>query len=291
MDTSPFLSQKIGHYSITAISDGRMKASLGLLSGIDLTEAGKIQEKSGVTAPDDIHIYCYLIRGQGRVILADSGMGGLNYAGGEFKKNLFSAGVNPDDIDTVLLTHGHPDHIGGLLNEHGQPAYRNAKLFLSRDEAAFWQDENKLKLMGERIQMTGSLVRRTLEAYGPVLRFTDEAEISEAIKAVSLPGHTPGHTGFLINSCDESLLIWGDIVHYPHIQSARPEVSISFDCDPAQAEKTRKTILEQAARQNLRVAGMHFGEPGFAYVSGSPERGYFLTSCSEQQNVVRGITV
>jgi len=266
MKGTSFESCQRGDFLVTALSDGNMAASLDLLSGINTADARDIQCRAGIVEPGNIHINCYLIRGRGRTLLVDAGTGGLNNAGGLLSENLDALGVAPEDVDTLLITHGHPDHIGGLLQSNGSAAYKNAALYLHPLEAEYWQDDSKLKLASERGQRNFALVRRTLQAYEHKLHLLDGNEIIPGICPVFLPGHTPGHTGFLIDSGGEKLLIWGDIVHFPHIQSAQPGVTILFDCDPAQAEDTRIRVLERVACENWLVAGMHFGRQGFAHV-------------------------
>ena len=280
MHHSSFTSHQIGDFLVTALSDGTMSASLDLLSGIEVTDAGIIQRSAGIAEPGTIQINCYLIRGRGRTILVDAGTGGLNNVGGRLKGNLGAAGVSPDDVDTVLLTHGHPDHIGGLLDAAGQPVYKHAELHLHPLEAQYWRDDEKRNEASERGQRNFMLVRRTLDAYAQNVRYMDGNAITEGILPVWLPGHTPGHTGFRIDSGDKCLLIWGDIVHFPHIQSAHPGVSIVFDYDPAQAKDTRKKILEQAVREKLLVAGMHLDRQGFANVF-MADGGYRISSVAE----------
>ena len=266
MNHPSFSTHQIGGFLVTALSDGTMSASLDLLSGIEIAEAAAIQHNAQIAEPGNIHINGYLIQGRGRTILVDAGAGGLNHVGGQLKDNLGAIGIRPDDVDTVLLTHCHPDHIGGLLDAEGQPVFKQAELHLHPLEAQYWQDDERFKVANERGQRNFNLARRTLDAYARQVRLFDEGEITEGILPVWLPGHTPGHTGFRITSGDESLLIWGDLVHFPHIQSARPDVSIVFDCDPLQAEETRKKILAQAAKEKLLIAGMHLGREGFANV-------------------------
>lgn len=262
----PLPFRQIGDFQITALSDGNMAASLDLLSGIEKADADVIQYRAGIDRPGDIHINCYLIRGRGRVILVDAGAGPLNNVGGQLTANLAAAGVSPDDVDSVLLTHCHPDHIGGLLDPEKQPVFKRADIILHPLEAQHWQDDKKLNIANERGQRNFRLVRQMLHAYARKVRFFNGDKIAEAILPVWLPGHTPGHTGFRIDSDDQCLLIWGDIVHYPHIQSAQPAVSILFDTDPAQAEETRKSIMEKAVSEKLLIAGMHLSQAGFASV-------------------------
>lgn len=281
MKQPSFTSRQIGDFLVTALSDGNMSASLDLLSGIQTADAGLIQRRAGVAEHGNIHINCYLIRGRGRTLLVDAGTGGLNNVGGLLERNLSAAGVNVDDVDTVFLTHGHPDHIGGLLDAKGQPVYKHAELYLHPLEAEYWRDDEKLKTASERGQRNFKLVRRTLEAYAQHLRFIDGNEITKGIRPVWLPGHTPGHTGLRIEAGENCLLIWGDIVHFPHIQSAHPAVSIAFDVDPVQAEETRKKRLEQAVREKLLIAGMHLDRAGFAHVS-RVEDGYRISYSEDE---------
>lgn len=260
------VSRQIGDFQVTALSDGNMSASLDLLSGITTTDAGEIQRSAGVAEPGNLHIYGYLIRGRGRTMLVDSGTGGANNVGGQLSANLQTLGVAPQAVDTLLLTHAHPDHIGGLLDEDGEAVYPNAQLYLHPLEVAFWQDDGRLAQASERAQRNFARARRTLAIYGERVRLLDDKPIVEGIQPVPLPGHTPGHTGFRIDTPQASLIIWGDIVHFPYIQTAHPEVSIAFDIDPEQAKASRKRILAQAAQEKLLVAGMHFGGSGFARV-------------------------
>ncbi|MCR9001767.1 MBL fold metallo-hydrolase [Rahnella perminowiae] len=143
MNHRSFASRQIGDFLVTVLSDGNMAASLDLLSGIDTAEAGEIQRVTGITDPGHIQINSYLIRGQGRTILVDSGTGGLNNAGGLLRENLRATGIQPEDVDTILLTHGHPATtlIGGQIAGYSckSAATPFVPYFVSSLDALVWR--------------------------------------------------------------------------------------------------------------------------------------------------------
>ncbi|WP_111895323.1 MBL fold metallo-hydrolase [Acinetobacter sp. MB5] len=288
MNHPEFKSHQIGDFLVTVLNDGEMNVSLTLLSGIDEKSAEKIQADAGVIHSELIDINCYLIQGKGHTILVDSGTGGLNNAGGLLLKNLGQLGVAPSDIDTILITHAHPDHIGGLLAENGHPIYPNAKLYLHTFEAEYWQNDQAYDQATERGKRNFDLVRRTLNAYAKCIDFFDENEVIEGIRPILLAGHTPGHTGFQIGSARSSILIWGDIVHFPNIQLTNPSVSIAFDYDQNQAKITREKLLQQVAEEKQLIAGMHIGKSGFAYIHSDEKTGGYKISYLEELHLTYG---
>ncbi|WP_448680656.1 MBL fold metallo-hydrolase [Pseudomonas nicosulfuronedens] len=264
--------RSVGNFSVTAISDGYLSASLDLLSNIEPMDALRLQHDAGVSDPSSIHINCYLVRSAGRTILIDAGAGGFKQWGGKLKANLALAGVQPTEIDTILLTHAHPDHVGGLLDASGEAAFPGAELVVHQNELSFWQDDTHLSRASERARSNFLLARQVFNTYRERIRTFAEGEVVPGISAMALPGHTPGHSGFHMESEGCSALIWGDIVHFPQIQIARPDVSIAFDQDPHLSATTRSRLLDIASSDRLLVAGMHLGELGFAYIKRMGER-------------------
>lgn len=266
MNNPPFPSRQLGEFSITALSDGYLTASLDLLSNIDPVEAARLQENAGIADAASIHINGYLVRGRGRTILIDAGAGGYKQWGGKLASNLALAGVLPSDIETILLTHAHPDHVGGLLDAAGVPVFGTAELVVDSREVSFWEDNGNLSRASERARGNFLLARNVFDAYRGRLRTFTGSEVLSGITAVPLPGHTAGHSGFRLESGASSLLVWGDIVHFPEIQLARPEVSIAFDQDQLLSASTRSRLLDIVSSDHLLVAGMHLGKLGFANI-------------------------
>ncbi|MEQ5841214.1 MBL fold metallo-hydrolase [Paraburkholderia acidicola] len=266
MSTVTFPHQRVGDFTITAISDGYLTASLDFLSNIDPHEASRMQSEAGQSEPSAVHINCYVVRGAGHTVLVDSGAGGIKQWGGRLRANLSLAGVEPSEIDTILLTHAHPDHVGGLVDRAGHIAFPNAELVVHQREVGFWQDDGNLSRASERARGNFLIARRVFEGYRDRLRPFDEGDVLPGIRAMPLPGHTDGHTGYLLESCDQSLLVWGDIVHFPHIQIERPDVSIAFDQDASLAATTRSRLLDRVSADGILIAGMHLGEAGFARI-------------------------
>ncbi|KQP91216.1 MBL fold metallo-hydrolase [Methylobacterium sp. Leaf113] len=263
------LRWSLGDLTITVMNDGYLQGSLDLVTGIEREEAGVLQA-AGFRAQDPrITLNAFLITGPGRKpVLIDTGMGSFGGPSlGRVPAALAAAGVAPASIETVLLTHLHPDHAGGLLAGEGMAAYPNAELVLHSDEAAHWLDDGAISRASEEAKPYFEMARKATAPYAERIRTMTGGSVSPGIEAVPLPGHTPGHTGYRITSGNASLLMWADIVHLPAIQFKQPEAGMVFDVDENQARDVRRRMLDSVAEDRTFVAGAHLEFPALGFVA------------------------
>lgn len=260
---------RIGDITVTALSDGAVMRTHEMMRDVPEDEARWFLADAFRTR-FVLSINAFLIYSGDRLALVDTGSG--NYLGpeaGRLSDNLRHAGVASDDIDTVLLTHMHPDHSAGLTDmTTGAANFSNAELVVHEAEPRHWFDDGEMARGTEREKaLMFQQAREQTAPYRQRMRTFTGGEVFPGVTAVPCPGHTPGHTGFLIESAGEALLIWGDTVHMPEVQVPRPEVTMVVDVDPARAEASRRRIFDLAATERLLVTGMHLHYPGFGHVA------------------------
>lgn len=256
----------IGRFGVTALSDGVLTVPLQNFPLATAERAGRLlhdPEPAGVP----VQVNGFLVRTAKQRILFDTGCGSaVAPKGSRLLDNLAAVGLGAADIDLVVLSHMHIDHIGGLV-EGGAPVFGNARLLVSRLERDYWRQDGFPEQAPERQKRSAEIAVAVERAYGErISTFEPGTEIVEGIRSVALPGHTPGHTGFMIADGGEALFIWGDIVHSATLQFAEPGWNYGADVDRAEAQAHREWLLGEYAESGGLVAGMHLPFPGVGRV-------------------------
>lgn len=270
--------RRIGDIVITALSDGYLDGTVDVLQNISPDESRDLL--SAAFRPGRrTSVNCYLIYAGGRLGLFETGSGDyLLPTAGKLQQNLKAAGVDPASIDTVMLTHMHPDHSAGLTDPAtGRKLFPNAELVVHENEPRHWNDDSAMSRAPPRAQkMYFQAAREQIAPYHNQTRvFSGSVDVFPGVRTMPLLGHTPGHSGYMISSGNESLLIWGDIIHVPEIQIPRPHVTIEFDTDPHAAAATRARVFDMVTTDRQLIAGMHVHFPGFAHLTRNGE-GYLM---------------
>jgi glyoxylase-like metal-dependent hydrolase (beta-lactamase superfamily II) len=212
---------------------------------------------------------CLVINTGENIVLVDTGADGLGPDTGKLSKNLKSNGISPENIDTVILTHGHPDHIGGNTTSGGKPAFPDAHFVMWKEEWDFWNSgEAELRLGHGKEVLLDCAHRNLPPIQGQVDLIEHEEEIVPGIHAIAAPGHTPGHMALSIFSGGEKILCVSDAFLHP-IHVEQPEWHAVVDFDPVQVAETRRRLLGMATREKALVFAFHFAFPGLGFVTWS----------------------
>lgn len=257
------VSHRIGEFDVTVLTDGKLSFGPEVFPDTDPAHLDALMQAAGETEIRT-NFNAVLIRGGGRTVLVDAGPRDLfGPTCGNLQAGLAEAGVSPDQIDTVFITHLHPDHIAGALTAEGAAVFGKAELVVPEADHAFWS----APIPGANDTVLGwqQLAQALLAAYGDRVRLVSGAgEVAPGLTALPLPGHTPGHAGFRLSSGDAGLVHVGDIVHAPLLQLADPEVGVAFDVDPATARQSRKRLLDMLAGEGTAITGGHLLAPALA---------------------------
>ena len=259
--------RRIGDILVTAIFDGVLQADYGIFTGIDAAAAEREMTARFRPGQPVLNVNCFAVETGGKLVLIDTGAGdNAMFDAGRLPAALNAAGFSPDAVDLVLASHLHGDHSGGLAAPDGRAMFPNAELALHADEAKFWlETANPPQEMAANFQAA----RAAVKPYAERTRTFTKGEVAPGIVVEPLPGHTPGHCGFLVGSGADTLLMWTDTVHLAALQVPNPEVGVAFDLDAEQARAQRRRIFDKVAADRTLVIGSHLDFPAFSHLERS----------------------
>jgi glyoxylase-like metal-dependent hydrolase (beta-lactamase superfamily II) len=264
---------KVGGFECTVVSDGPLRlgaATAELFKGITQE---RIDEVLGANFLDknnfQVEQNALVVNTGEKLVLIDTGMGFRKVYGprsGRLLANLLAAGIDLASIDVVGLSHAHPDHVWGLVGEDGKPNFPNAQIYITQADLEFWTDEAKLSdpALGRYI----GPIRDTLLALRDRIVFLkDGREVVPGMQALSTPGHTVGHTSFVISSQGSSIVYIADLGHQPLLQMENPRAEFARDTDPKQGVSSRLRVFDMVASGKIPIVAYHFPWPGIGHVA------------------------
>jgi glyoxylase-like metal-dependent hydrolase (beta-lactamase superfamily II) len=272
-----FYRLQVGDLEVTALWDGTASFDPHWLQG-QTTIDGAVK-----SLHEDPHLLDaadtgFLVNTGKQLILIDAGSGTWFGGGalGRMASSLRSAGYTPKQVDLVLVTHLHSDHIGGLTTHDGKRVYPNAEVYVAKEDNDFWLSPEiaaKAPKDAQPFFQSAQAIAAPYIKAGKWHPFSSSESIVDGMQVVPLHGHTPGHTGYEFSSKGQKILFWGDTIHAQRVQLQHPEVTVVFDIDPAAAAATRNQLLPELAREDIVIAGPHMLFPSLGRLH-KAESGY-----------------
>ena len=270
-DQAPgFYRLKVGDLEVTALFDGPGVFDLNWVNG-QKTKDGVLKALQDDPHLLDVADTGYLVNTGKQLILVDAGSGTW-FGGGRFGHlvaNLRSAGYTPEEVDIVLVTHLHSDHIGGLTTRDGKRVFPNAEIYVAKSESDFWLSRETAAKAPKEVQPFFESAQAIAAPYikaGKWHTFNGSEPIVDGMQLVPLSGHTPGHTSFAIASGNSTILIQSDVTNIPEFFLRNPDWHVAYDTDPDLAQKTRHKFYDMAAAEKATVVGFHFTFPSIGHV-------------------------
>lgn len=268
----------VGHMQVEMLIDDTMEGDTTILQGA----TPEILQQYIPTGKYLLAVTSALVRDGDQIMLIDTGMGV------KLVQNLQEKNVDPQNVNTILITHMHFDHINGLMQD-GKAVFPNATLYIPEPEIAYWSNDDNIKQYPEEFQpmMTDAFknsqtilatYQNQIRAFVPGAITEDGKALLPGIKAISAYGHTPGHTVFLLHDQNDKLLVQGDLWHVGTVQFPYPDITVTFDVDQQQATQSRQALFAYAADNAILMTGMHQSNPEFGLIKSHPQldKGYIF---------------
>lgn len=259
----------LGDFEVTALSDGTVDLPVDKLLQQAPSTTSKELSSAYLKIPLETSVNGYLINTGKRLVLIDTGAGGLfGPTLGKLAANLKAAGYKPDDVDDILITHMHPDHVGGLA-ANAERVFPNATVHADKRDADFWLSQQNLDKAPAESKGFFQGAMGSLKPYQSAQKFNGfdgKTEIVAGITALPTYGHTPGHTSYLVESQGQKLMVIGDLIHVAAVQFDHPTVTIGFDADSKAAYAERKKVFDAAAKDGTLIAAAHLAFPGMGHL-------------------------
>ncbi len=274
-----FLRYNVGDAEITALYDGIWEKThdAALFGNATVAETKQALADAGLTqAFVPIPITVFVVKLGGKLILCDAGGGdqvqAFNptsvFVSGKMMPNMKAAGIDPKAVETVLVSHFHPDHIFGLLGKRtNAPLFPNAEIIVPAAEYKFWTDPSVITRLPEARRPLARRIQAVIPHWRNVLPVEGEDEVVPGIYFVSAPGHTPGHTAFHLTSGNTELMISNDAAYVPALCARHPEWHGAFDQNGPMAEASRRKLLDRVVADQMLICGSHFPWPALAKIT------------------------